>query len=111
MAGNGGGGNNEDDLRELLFLGLGVLCVIGLQRVWATRVRPWLEATWGEFRAGEVADLPLVGSVDQADVIGVLALVVPVVVALSVLRARAKRRRQQRAQAQVEARDGGGPRV
>lgn len=87
--------DSEKDLQELLYLGMAMLGLVALKQVWTERIRPWIETTWGAIRADELASLPLIGPIDQADVIGVAALAVPFLVVLGVIatKMRQKKRR------------------
>ena len=76
---------------EVLYWGLALVGLVGLEQIWTAKFRPWIEAIWGEIEADGV-DLPLVGSLDRADLVGVGLLVCGFVVAVFVWRARRRHR-------------------
>ena len=90
MAENG----NSKDSEEILYLGMAILGLIGLKQLWTLQIRPWIESTWGDLQAGQLADLPVVGPIDQADLIGMGVLVIPLLVVVTVLVSWAKRRKR-----------------
>lgn len=51
------------------------------QHPWAEKLRPWIDSAWGDLLAGELVSLPVVGRLDQADVIGIAVLAVMFLVA------------------------------
>lgn len=85
------------DWEEISYLILTILGVLALERVWSTRIRPWVETTWGELRSGELVTLPVVGTFDQADAIGLAILVVPFLVLALLITTRLRRRRRAQA--------------
>lgn len=88
---------NSKESEEILYWGLAIVGLLGLQQVWKRTIRPWIESTWGELRAGELADIPVIGPVDSADLIGLAALLVPVALVLAFVVSKVKRRRRARA--------------
>jgi hypothetical protein len=73
---------NDQGAQEILYWGLALVALVAIKQLWTERLRPWIESTWGDLRAGELVDLPIIGRVDQADVIGIAVLTVVVLVAL-----------------------------
>jgi hypothetical protein len=68
-----------------------LVSLIAIKQLWTERLRPWVENTWGDLRAGELVNLPIVGRVDQADVIGLGVLVTLSLVALGVVAGNVRR--------------------
>jgi hypothetical protein len=86
--------DNDRGAQEILYWGLALVGLIAIKQLWTERLRPWIESTWGQLRAGELVDLPIVGSVDQPGVIGIAVLTVAVLVAFSLIVAKIRRRRR-----------------
>lgn len=82
----------DETWHEILYWGLALVGLVGLKQVWTAKLRPWIEATWVQIEAGGV-DLPLVGTLDRTDLVGVGLLVCGFVVAVFVWRARRRHRR------------------
>jgi hypothetical protein len=82
------------DWEEISYVILAIVGVFALERVWSTRIRPWIETTWGDLRSGELVTLPVVGAFDQADAIGLAVLVLPFLVLAFVVTTRLRRRRR-----------------
>lgn len=93
----------NDTWTEISYLLAVIIGVMALQRLWAVKLRPWVDATWTDLKAGEVAELPLIGSVDSIDLIGFGVLLVPFLV-LVVALVSVRRRRKAKAQATAGAR-------
>jgi hypothetical protein len=84
--------DNDQAAQEILYWGLALVGLVAIKQLWTARLRPWIEDTWGQFRAGELANLPIVGRVDQADFIGIAVLAVTFLVAFGVVVGKLKRR-------------------
>lgn len=65
---------NDQGAQELLYWALAFVGLIAIRQLWTERLRPWVETTWGQLRAGELVNLPVVGRVEHADVVGISAL-------------------------------------
>jgi len=84
--------NGKDQgAQEILYWGLALVGLIAIKRLWTERLRPWIEGTWGDIRAGELVNVPVVGRLDQVDVLGTGVLAVISLVALGVVVGRLKR--------------------
>jgi hypothetical protein len=84
--------DNDQGAQEILYWGVALVGLVAIKQLWTERLRPWIESTWGQLRAGELVNLPIVGRLDQADVIGIAVLVVVVLVALGLIVANIRRR-------------------
>lgn len=82
----------DQSAQEVLYWGVALVGLIALRELWTERLRPWIEGTWGNLRAGELVNIPIVGRVDQADAIGIAALTMPLFVALGLLIAKIRHR-------------------
>jgi hypothetical protein len=94
---------NEKDLTQIVYLCLAIGGLYALSELWTAEIRPWIESTWGELRAGNAVTLPLVGSVDRVDIIGVAVLAVPFVLILAFAAGAHRRRRRNRARTRANA--------
>ena len=83
----------NDTWTEISYLIAVILGVLGLQRLWAVKIRPWVDGTWTDLKAGEVAELPVIGSVDSIDLIGLGVLLVPFFVLVVALVSLSRRRK------------------
>lgn len=90
---------NDKDLTEIVYVVLAIGGLYLLKQAWTAQVRPWIESTWGELQAGHAVTLPLVGSVDRVDLLGVGVLAVPFVLILLFAAGARRRRRRERARA------------
>lgn len=87
----------RSDAEEIAYLVVVLIGIAAIARVWTTRIRPWLNDTWTELHTGHtVVHLPVMGSLDRTDLIGLAVLVVPFVVLILVLSSLARRRRVRR---------------
>ena len=91
------------DWDEISYLILAIVGVIALERVWSTRIRPWIETTWGDLCSGELVTLPVIGAFDQADAIGLAVLVLPFLVLTFGITTRLRRRRRAKTSAKKTA--------
>lgn len=82
----------DEGAQEILYWGLALVGLIAIKQLWTGRIRPWIESPWGDLRAGELVNLPIVGRVDQAGVIGIAVLVMVFVVVLALVVAKIRRR-------------------
>lgn len=81
---------NDQTWREILYWGVALVNLVGLKQLWTAKLRPWIESTWGEIEAGGVGH-PLVGTLDEADFIGLGLLVGGLVVGAGILLYRCRR--------------------
>ena len=86
------GREGEGEIQQVFYWVLALVGLVAIKQVWTAKLRPWIEQVWGEIQSGEIADLPVVGRLDQADVVGVGVLVV--LLAIFALVASALRRRR-----------------
>jgi len=66
----------EGEIQQVFYWVFVLVGLVAIKQLWTAKLRPWVEQVWGDIRSGEIADLPLVGRLDQADVVGVGLLVV-----------------------------------
>ncbi|MFE7407166.1 hypothetical protein [Isoptericola sp. NPDC057559] len=83
----------EGEIKQVFYWVLALVGLVAIKQLWTAKLRPWIEQVWGEIQSGEIADLPVVGRLDQADVVGVGVLVV-LLLAIFALVASALRRRR-----------------
>ncbi|MFI2102915.1 hypothetical protein ACH436_06460 [Isoptericola sp. NPDC019693] len=86
----------EGEIQQVFYWVLALVSLVAIRQLWTAKLRPWFEQVWGEIQSGEVADLPVVGRLDQADVVGVGVLVV-LLLAIFVVVASAFRKRRRMA--------------
>jgi hypothetical protein len=84
--------DNDQAAQEILCWGVTLVGLVAIKQLWTERLRPLIEGTWGQLRAGELVDLPVVGRVDQVDVVGIAVLVVTFLVGLGIVVGMLKRR-------------------
>lgn len=85
--------DSDQTWHEFLYWGLGLAGLVALKQLWTSRISPWIETMWGDAAAGSGVAVPLVGSLDRADIVGIGALVLVLGVAIAVLLRRVSRRR------------------
>jgi hypothetical protein len=83
----------DDTWTEISYLIAVIIGVLALERLWSVKLRPWVDATWTDLKAGEVAELPVLGAVDTIDLVGMGVLIVPFLVLVVVLVAMVRKRR------------------
>ncbi len=84
----------EDEIQQVFYWVLALVGLVMIKQMWTAKLRPWIEQVWGEIQSGEIADLPVVGRLDQADVVGVGVLVVLLLAIFALVAAALKRRRR-----------------
>lgn len=95
---------DKKDEEELAYLIVAVIAILVVERVWTTKLRPWIDATWTDLADGaKIAALPVLGEVDQTDLIGLGVLAVIVVIAVLVVRSHVKHTLKTRAQEKENA--------
>jgi hypothetical protein len=87
---------NDQGAQEVFYWALALVGLIAIKQLWSERLRPWIEGTWGQLRAGELVNLPIFGRVDRADAIGIAVLAAISLIALGPLIAKIRHRRHGR---------------
>lgn len=82
--------------QEVLYWALALVGLFAIKQLWTERLRPWIEGLWGQLRGGGLVNLPIVGRVDQADVMGIALLTVVLLIVLGLVVGRIRRTRAAR---------------
>lgn len=85
---------NEEDSRDLAYLLVAGVALVGLGRLWTTRIKPWAAEQYEQLAGRSLED----GWVTDAIAIAVLA--VPVLILLLVVRSMIRKRRKAKKQKQ-----------
>lgn len=81
----------DQGAQEILYWAVALVGLVAIKQLWTERVRPWIEGTWGDLRAGELLNLPIIGRVDPADIMAIAVLTVVLLVGMGVVVSRLKR--------------------
>lgn len=78
MSDNGRG--DDSTATQLGAILCGVLAIAAVAKLWGSQIKPWASGHLSTLRSGDLA-APVLGSVSWADVLGVGAIMVPVLAA------------------------------